>query len=99
MIRKLVAGGCPDDMKSITKVINGVMERAIASGQAYRCDFADLTNIELELANRTSELSILSLRLGELMADIGGAAEHRAVLYFNREAVAQARKALKEVTK
>lgn len=73
--------------------IVGVLEHAVASRQAYHCDYRDLTNIQLELANRTAELSTLTLELGSLLADIAGVAEHRAVLFFNRDAAGRGHRA------
>jgi hypothetical protein len=93
LVQKLVEGGCPDDTAAIKLVVSGVLEHAVASRKAYHCDYRDLTNIQLELANRTAELSTLTLELGSLLTDIAGVAEHRAVLFFNREAAARGHRA------
>jgi hypothetical protein len=92
----LVAGGCPDDKDTVTSVVNEVVKHALLSGKAYRCDYADLTMIQYELANRAAELTAVSLELGSLMADIAGAAEQRAVLAFNRETKAREQRAYEE---
>jgi len=75
VIKSLVSRGIPDDPTSLTKVINDILEYAIAASQTEITHMGDLVAIEQGLADRIEELTAANMGVAKLLYDIAAVAE------------------------
>ena len=75
VIKSLVSRGIPDDATTLTKVINDILEYAIAATQTEITHMGDLVAIEQALADRIEELTAANMGLAKLLHEIAAVAE------------------------
>jgi hypothetical protein len=75
IIRRLVNSGVPDDVASITKAVNELLDYALTSHPVEMVNMADVVAIEQSLADRVEELTATNIALAKVLYDLGAVIE------------------------
>lgn len=75
LVRKLVKAGVPDDISSIRRVVNALLDYAITSHQSELVNLTDLVAIEQSLADRVEELTAVNVAMTRVLMEIAGVVE------------------------
>jgi hypothetical protein len=75
IIRRLVKGGVSNDIASIGKAVNDLLDYTLTSHQAEMVNMADVVAIEQSLSDRLEELTATNIALARLLYDLGAVIE------------------------
>jgi hypothetical protein len=70
IVRQLVESGISNDITSVTKAVNEILDYAITSRQAEMVNMNDILAIEQGLADRIEELTAVNIAMAKLLCDL-----------------------------